>query len=388
MDYRARREAGELAAAIGAEEIYNKSGWNLSPCFDAAKIAWLRRNEPDIFKNASCFVSTLDFMNLWLTGRCVIDPMNASIRQLTDIRTGKWDADILSFLELSETRLPELMQSGMPVGSLTVNAAKELGLPSSTIVYNGSHDQYCAAIGSGVHEPGDLLLATGTSWVTLCATERLTYTESHLSPGIFPLSGHFGLMASLGGIGSALNWWKGITGKGYGEMNEAASGRINSAADLFFFPFIAGAGALRQLDEKSAIYGMTLMHDAHDITRALMEGVAFEVRLLLQELFLNDIAVNHLVMTGGAAKSRIWSEIVAYVTNNTIIHTEEPDTSALGAAMIAAVGAVAYPDLITCIKTMVRRQPLEITNEEYYAFYDEKFERYVSAAHKLSFVNR
>jgi sugar (pentulose or hexulose) kinase len=169
MDRRAQRESDELVAALGEEALYRKAGWPPAPWLDAPKIAWLRRNQPELFKSAALFVSTLEFMNFRLTGRWAIDPTNAAIRQLMDIRTGRWDEEILDFLGLDEARLPEILPSGACLGELTAQAAQLLGLPRVK-VYNGAHDQYCAAMGSGVHGPGELLLATGTTWVTLGVT--------------------------------------------------------------------------------------------------------------------------------------------------------------------------------------------------------------------------
>lgn len=116
MDTRSAAQASELAETLGAEEIYRKSGWQVSPTCDAAKILWMRRHQPEVFANAACLVSTLEFMNRRLCGRFVIDPTNAAIRQMLDIHTGRWDPSILEAIGITAGRLPEVQPIGSAVG--------------------------------------------------------------------------------------------------------------------------------------------------------------------------------------------------------------------------------------------------------------------------------
>ena len=178
MDTRSKAEAEELADAVGAERIYRKCGWQVSPVLDAAKLIWLRKNEKEVFASADCFITTLEFINMHLTGRRVIDPTNAAIRQLFNIETGDWDDEILSAAGITRERLPEVLPVGAFVGNLTSEAARELGLSVDVKVYNGAHDQYCASLGSGAVETGDMLLATGTTWVVLGITPELLYGDA------------------------------------------------------------------------------------------------------------------------------------------------------------------------------------------------------------------
>jgi len=378
MDLRAQQQCDELIAKIGEEALYRKAGWPAGAWQDAPKIAWLRRNKPEIFKLAAKFISTLEYVNYYLTGHWVIDPTNAAIRQLTGIQTGQWDNEILNCIGINEARLPELLPSGAYLGTLTKEAAYALGLPQSVKVYNGAHDQYCAAIGGGVISGGEILLATGTTWVTFGVTDKLCYTASRLCPGPYPLTGQHGLMASMVSAGSALKWWRGIVGGSYADIDREAASRRDSAAELLFCPYVAGAGALHPPGTRAGAIGMTLRHDKYDLARAIMEGVAFETRLLLEEFARQGIESRSLVMTGGAAHSSLWSEIVGQVTGRDILHTEETEGACLGAAMLAAVGGGMFASLDECAAQMVRRRPFAIPDDGGAAFYEEKYQRYIS----------
>ncbi|MBR0302951.1 MAG: hypothetical protein IJQ80_03790, partial [Clostridia bacterium] len=241
MDHRAVRETEYLDGAIGAEAVYRKCGWRLDSWGDAAKILWMKNNLPDVFESAACFPSTIEFVNKKLTGRFVTDPTNAAIRQLFNIEKGKWDREILDAVGISEDRLPEVVPTGSPVGTLTSNAASELGLTTDALVFCGAHDQYCASIGAGAVEVGDMMLATGTAWVILGITDSLLFTADHISPGIHPAGG-YGAMASLVSAGSALSWYRDVIEKDYREIDREAEKVQLEAKDVLVLPYIAGAG--------------------------------------------------------------------------------------------------------------------------------------------------
>lgn len=377
MDSRASAETEYLAETVGAEKVYEKCGWPLTPSGDAAKILWLKNHMPEVFEKAHCFPSTLEFVNRRLTGKEIIDPTNGAIRQLFNIRTGKWDEEILSAVGINENRLPQVMPVGEIVGNLTEEAAEALGLTTDVAVFCGAHDQYCASLGSGAVESGDMLLATGTAWVVLGVTDKLLYTGNHICPGIHPADGKFGAMASLVSAGSALKWYKNIISGSFREMDEEAEKRAESAKDLFVLPYVAGAGfPHNKPDVGGTLTGFRLGHDKFDIARAFMEGVAFEARCVLDEFEASGMKISKLMMTGGAARSDVWSRIVGYITGCEIYRPEEPETCCVGAAMTAFKGLGVFSDYTECKKAMVKATRLECKDDSLYEFYNEKYARY------------
>lgn len=377
MDRRSAQQAKTLASQIGAEAIYRKTGWQVSPGCDASKIAWLKEYKPDTFSSAAFFVSTLEFINFRLTGRYVIDPTNAAIRQMFNIQTGDWDDEILAAVGVERERLPEVRDIGSFVGRLTPDAASLLGLSGEVRVYNGAHDQYCAAIGCGAVSAGDMLLATGTTWVVLGVTDRLMYTDSHIACGIHPVKGKYGAMATLVSAGSALKWYKNLIDDSFAQMDKQAAKRAQSARELLFFPYLAGAGFPHNDPQMhGTVLGLGIHHDRYDIARALMEGVAFETRQALEEFSAQGLDIRRLMMTGGAAKSRLWSEIVGYITGCEIYRMQEPEACSIGAAMIAAVSLGLFQSYADCADNMVKSELLILDDPGMYDFYAEKNTRY------------
>lgn len=384
MDSRAAEEVKYLDGAVGGERIYKKCGWPLTPAGDAAKILWLKNNMPEVFKDAYCFPSTIEFINFHLTGRFVSDPTNAAIRQLFNIEEGCWDAEILEAVGISAERLPDVMPVGSLAGNLTESAAEALGLSGEVKVFVGAHDQYCAALGCGAVAPGDMLLATGTAWVVLGVTNKLLYTDNHISPGIHPAKGAFGAMASLVSAGSALKWYKNIIGTSYAEIDRNAKERIEHAADLFTFPYVAGAGFPHNKPEAGgAIVGFGLCHDKYDIALSVMEGVAFEARTVLEEFAAKGMKISKLMMTGGAASSDLWSRIVGYVTGCEIHLMEEPETCSVGAAMIAFTGLGVFADFTESRGAMVKSRRLGLDDEKLFGHYERKYRKYKEMRDKV-----
>lgn len=378
MDSRSVKECEELEQTIGAEEIYRKCGWRLSAGCDASKILWIKHNWPDIFEKAACFPSTIEFMNYKLCGKYVTDPTNAAIRQIFNIKSGTWDNEILDAIGITEKKLPSVMPIGACVGTLRKEAADLLGLNLSVRVYNGAHDQYCASIGCGAVNPGDMLLATGTTWVILGVCKDLLYTDSHISPGIHPVPGVYGAMASLVSAGSALKWYKNIIEDDFRIMDSEASSRAESSKNLFFFPYLYGAGfPHNRPNAKSAIIGLEARHDKYDIARSLMEGVAFETKSVLEEFASRGMKIDKLMMTGGASRSQLWSEIVGYVSECDIYRMNEPETCSVGAAMIAFVGEGIFSDYNSCSEVMVNSSKLELNDHSRFDYYRTKYSNYV-----------
>lgn len=376
MDGRAKAEAEDLRLLMG-ERLYRLSGWQIGAGFDAAKLLWLRRERAEIFDRAVSFETTLETVNRYLTGRNVTDPTNAAIRILYDIEKQRYDPTLLDLLGLDEQRLPEVLPTGAVLGGLTEAAAAELGLSPRVTVCNGAHDQYCASLGAGAVRVGDVLVATGTAWVVLGVTDHPLRSESHVSPGVHPVSGLYGAMASLVSAGSVLKWFKELVGSDYAALDAGAATHRESAKELLFAPYLAGAGFPHSdPNEPARLIGLRLSHDRYDLARALMEGVAFEVRRTLEELDRLGCSANTLTMTGRTAHSAVWRGILRDVTGCRIDVTEEADTCCIGAAMLAAVGAGIYSDLPRAAEQMARKSLRDEPNAEGVAFYAEKYARY------------
>ena len=345
-DKRCERQRQAFLQAFGPEYVYQKTGWHLGPGLNAMQIAWFRENYPDLFEKTFLFLSVPDYISLRLTGRPVVDISDVGINQLADIRTGHYDKAILDFIGVDESRLPEIVPSGVPVGRLLKGAAEELGLPRSVLLVSGAHDQYAALLGAGITCTGDIMIGTGTAWVVTALTDE-PYFESGFSQSI-PASGKWGSLVSLSTGGVCLDWFRnsvagsGTAGMTYAEINELAAQRRAGVGGLRFYPYFTGTSfPLKGQNCKGTFVGLDLSHDRVDMARAVMEGVAMQTVWTL-DFFRERFPVKTIKLSGGAGKSPFWIRMVANIANCRISVPQVSDLSCVGAGILAGVGVGLY----------------------------------------------
>lgn len=389
MDKRAGKEAEILRKRKPRDYYYKTTGWRLLNGMNLAQIKWIKDNEPDIFANTYKFLSTIDYINYKLTGEFIIDPTNSGITNLMNIKKCEWEETILSEIEISEDKLASIKPSGQVLGTLTTNAAKQLGLSSEVKVVNGGHDQYCAALGAGAINNGDTLLATGTAWVVLGINDKPIFdTETYFSPGHHVIDGKWGALASIGTAGVSMEWFrkniaKNIIKNGeeliesYQDINEKTAEKDIGAEGLTFYPHFNGSGCPTWSDNNRAtLLGMDLSHDRYHIARAIMEGVAFEACWILESLEKQNLEIEKLKMLGGATKSKIWTQIVADITGLSIIVPEVADVTCVGAAILAGLGTGIFNEPYQAYNSMVQNEREIQPDSDNYEEYEKLFSQY------------
>ena len=378
MDTRAARECEHLIREKGEAFFYRRTGWKPSPALDAAKAMWLARHEPDAWRRAARFVSTPDYLNFRLCGQWAIDPSAAAIRQLFNLEALTWDDEILALASLSPDKLPRVRPAGECLGGLKPAAAAELGLPPATRVYNGAHDQYCAAFGSGVVSPGRMLIATGTAWALFGLARRPVFSDAFIAPAPYALPGLWGGLASLSGAGAALAWLAESIGE---DSLDALCGgaAVRRAAGLHAYPYFNGAPfPFWRPEVKASFLGLELGHDKHDLALALMEGVVFHLRDAVEAYARAGFGVESLRLSGGAANNKLWLSLVAANMDRPVEYSDESDRSALGAACLAGIGCGLLPGPEAAGKAAAWRAFPEPSREER-EHYREKYARHAEA---------
>lgn len=349
MDDRAQAECAALQQAGLAEAIYRRTGWPLMAGLPLQHIRWLRQQQPAIFAATQHFLFVNDFIAGRLTGRRCMNPSDASITQLFNIETGDWDDWLLELAGIGRAQLSPLQPSGAVIGALTAEAAALTGLPVGLPVINGAHDQYCAAVGMGVTRPGATLLSCGTAWVLLAVPADLAAgRRAGLALSCHAVPGRWGAIRSLGAVGTALEWladnvWADADvdrEARYAAINAAAAAARPGADGLLFYPPAGGHAGSTAV--RGGWVGLTLSHSRGDLARAVMEGVACEVRWAIEEMRAAGIGVDELTMVGGAARSPLWPQLVADLTETPVLVPGMTQAAAWGAAVIAGVGVGAF----------------------------------------------
>lgn len=376
MDSRATNETEELVERLGGEYIYRGTGWRANPSLDAAKMMYMKRSND--YLDAVSYVSTLEFMNIFLTGKSIVDPTNALLRQVYNLRFNDYDDEILKVIDIKRDELPEVSPTGTLVGHLTESAATATGLRVGTPVYNGAHDQTCASLGAGASEKGDILLSAGTTWVILGINDGPMFTDTFIAPAPHPIPGLYGHIASLVGSGSSLEWFKNnFMDDSFDEINLEVPSRTQKTKDLFYYPYLSGAGYPIWIPEAKGIFaGIALEHDKYDFARAIMDSSAFGVKWALDDFYANGFEFNTLLIMGGAAKSDFWCQLIASSINQEVCVSNENEACALGAAIIAATGTGAFASLNEAVKEMSAETRTISPNADLIVTIKEKMEKY------------
>lgn len=375
----------DLVARWRADEIQGRikplSGWSLYPGLCLPTIAWLRENDPQTFTAARHYFSVNDFIAYRLTGERVSNPSNGGGMQFVDIHTAEWNADLCSLAGITPDQLSRIQLAGSVIGEIKPEICGMTGLTPGAVLINGGHDQGITALGLGVIDPGELLLACGTAWVVTGVTNA---PEIDSIPALLDLNFHippqrWTISQSLGGLGASLEWWVGQAWTGDRRDRFAALDQELTQTQLgqppFFIPLTGGHDD-PATTRPGGFVGLQLAHTRADMARAVMEGAGFELRWMLDALRAAEMPIERLWMVGGAAKSPHWPCILTNTTGVPIRLPNYDNWPALGAALLAGVGVGIFDSIETALTHFQKPAQDTEPDERLATLYSKNFEVY------------
>lgn len=386
-DMRAVRQSDHIEKTVGMENVYGITGHRASPSYSAAKILWVRDNEPEIFEKTYKILHAKDYIIYRLTGKFVTDYSDAAGMNLFDLKKKVWSDSIMKALSLPSDILPDPHPSTDVAGRVTREAAKLTGLKEGTPVVTGGGDGSCAAVGAGIAEAGGTYNVVGSSsWIATASKEPIldpemrTFNWIHLDSKLYTPCG------TMQTAGYSVNWLKNtLCGL---EVMQAKEMQINpyrlidekietspaGANNLLFLPYLLGERSPRwNPDAKGAFIGLKMTHTNADIYRSVLEGVAYNLRVIL-EAFESILPVREVIVIGGGAKGRVWMEILADVWQKKVMipkYLEE--ATSMGAAICGGVGIGAFSDFTVINRfnpVIMEIQPQHQYKETYDRLYD------------------
>lgn len=358
-DTRAVEQAQRALEKVGMEAAYHITGHRASASYSAAKIAWLRDREPDVFVAAYKFLNAKDFVVARLSGKFVSDFSDASGTNLYDLLKRSWSAEMLAAFDLGEECLPELHASTDVVGEVTGWAAEQTGLAKGTPVVIGGGDGPCAATGAGVVREGSAYNYIGaSSWIGIATCEPVfdpglrTFTFAHLVPGMFTPTG------TMQAAGASYQWLRDtvclsekqaaedLHVSAYELMNLEAEQSPAGANGLMFFPYLLGERSPRwNPDARGAYFGLSATHTRADLVRATLEGISLNLRVILNAFQEQGVTIEAMRVIGGGANGRTWRQILADIYGVPVLRPALlSEATSLGAALAGGVGIGLYKD--------------------------------------------
>jgi xylulokinase len=384
-DVRTEKQCRDLTRALGLQRLIQLTCNPALPNFTLTKILWVRENEPDNWKRVRHVLLPKDYVRFRLTGERATDMADASGTLLLDVAHRRWSKEMLDAAALEESLLPSVQESPDVCAKVSAEGAGECGLTPGTPVVAGAGDQAAGAVGMGIVSPGTVSATIGTSGVVFAATDRpaldsrgRVHTFCHAIPG------RWHVMGVTQAAGLSLRWFRDtFTANSAGGAESydhltAEAARVPPGSDgLLWTPYLMGERT-PHLDgsARGALVGLTASHTRGHVVRAILEGVAFSLRdtfTLFQEM---NVPVKSIRLGGGGARSPLWRQIQADVYGHSVELVEAEEGAAYGAALLAGVGAGAWPTVDAACAAAVRvasrvdPQPAAVNtlNESYSAF--------------------
>lgn len=390
QDRRTVPQCDWIRGTVPPREVYKITGLTIDPYFTAPKILWIKKTEPKVFRAALMFLLVHDYIVYRLTGETITDYSNASRTMLFDIKKAEWSDRLLEDFEIPREVLPEPVESGSKVGPVTTEASIATGLAAGTEVIAGGGDQQCAALGVGVVRPGSIKATTGTGTFILAYSDQMKLDRDrrvlcsrHVVPDAFVVE------ASMFTTGSALRWFRDNLGaeeraiadeRGcdpYDILTEGASEVPAGSDGVIHLPHFVGAGAPHWNPHARGVFaGLALGHTRKHMVRAILEGVAYDIRTNVDVLRELALEAAEMRVTGGAARSEVWMQIQADVLGIPVVRTEMEEATALGAAILACHGVGVFPSVVDAAERMVRTKPPLVPLPQNREVYDRGFETY------------
>ncbi len=336
------RSHAEAAALDAADQVRALSGNIVFPGFTAPKLMWVAKHEPDNFAKVAKVVLPAAFLNHWLTGEYVADMSDSAGTSWLDVGARDWSDKLLEAGDMRQDQMPRLVEGSQSAGTLRTDLAKDWALSDTVHVAGGAGDNAAAACGAGVMKEGQGFISLGTSGVLLAARDRYkpdpataVHTFCHAVPNRWYQMGV--ILAAT----DCLNWLSAVTQTAPAELTAELGDTLTAPGTLQFLPYLSGE---RTPHNDSQIRGSFIGLDAStiraDMTRAVLEGVAYALRDCFEALTSTGVDLTHVLALGGGTKSRLWVEMVATTVNLPLILPKSGDFgAALGAARLAKCAA-------------------------------------------------
>jgi xylulokinase len=387
-DQRATPQAAFIARTCGEDHVYRLTGHRVSAAYTAAKVLWVKDNQPELYRRIGQVLQAKDYAAFLLTGVFATDYSDASGTQLFDLERRCWSGELLRALDLPAAIFPPTHPSTTVVGHVTLQAAAATGLLAGTPVVIGGGDGACATVGSAAIREGDAYSYIGSSsWIALSTRKpvfdpaRRIVNFAHLDPNLY-----FSL-GNMQAAGGAFDWLERLlheTGADtsglpyqpqYAALDALAAGTPPGANGLICLPYFLGERSPHWNPlARASFVGLSMSHGRGEMARAVMEGVAFNMKWILDVLLASGLRVDNMRVIGGGARSALWRQILADIYGLPLLCPQfDAAATALGAAIAGGIGVGLFPDF-GAVDRLIPIAPAEQPNPATAVRYARQFE--------------
>ncbi len=358
-DQRTAAECDQIRALLGRERFIDITGNDALAGFTAPKILWVKNHEPELFARVRHILLPKDYVRFKLTGGYALDKADGAGTVLFDLRRRDWSPEVVAALGIDPAWLPPTFEGTAVTGQVTPEAAAATGLRPGTPVVAGGGDQAAAAVGTGAVVEGVVSLSLGTSGVVFAAVDRpIVEPEGRLHAFCHAVPGKWHLMGVMLSAAGSLRWYRDTLAPGvdFDALLAPAADVAPGSEGLLFLPYLTGERTpYPDPLARGAFVGLTVRHTRAHLTRAVLEGVALGLRDSFELMKAAGLAgISQVRVTGGGARSALWRQILADVLDAELVTVGGGEGAAYGAALLAATGLGAFPDVQAACAATVR----------------------------------
>ncbi|HOJ88829.1 MAG TPA: xylulokinase [Pseudothermotoga sp.] len=386
-DQRSIEQASRLEK-IGNQKVYSMTGSRITPTYFGPKIAWIRDNQPEIYRKTFKFLFAKDYIIFRLTGIPGTDFSDASMSNIFDMKEKKWSEELVQTLQIDIDKLPDISSSLTVVGNIIPKVAAQIGLSPKTVVVRGAGDGAAATVGAGVFDSNEAYLYLGSSsWISTCDEEPFFDPQARTFNFCHPVPGFYCPTGTMQAGGASYQWAKNtfcdLEGKAANELNLDVYALLDDLIDktspgsnsLVFLPYLLGERSPRwNVNARGAFIGLSMVHTKSDLLRAVLEGVTFNLKIIL-DIFekVGGFRFEKIRLIGGGAKGRNWRQIIADIFGKMVTVPEFPsEATSVGAAICGGlgVGLLSIDDAKEFVKDIIVVEPRLDFKERYDRMYE------------------
>ena len=374
-DGRSAAECAELERRVPESRAI--TGNLAMPGFTAPKLLWVANHEPEIFARVARVLLPKDYVRLRMTGVAASDMSDSAGTLWLDVAGRQWSNEMLAATGLPASAMPELFEGSQATGTLRPEVAADWGVPAEAVVAGGAGDNAAGAAGVGVVEPGAAFLSLGTSGVLFVSNagyapnpEQAVHAFCHCLPATWHQ------MSVILSAASCLSWLADLLGTDVSTLLDEAAAADRDTGSLIFLPYLTGERTPHNDPNAMGVFfGLTSATDRADMTRALLEGVAFAFADGQAALQAAGTEIGETSVIGGGARSQFWGRILAAVLGRPLTYHAGGEVGpAFGAARLGRLAATGEDPTAVCTRPATER--VVEPDPGLHATYQEKWQRF------------
>ena len=346
-DQRSGRFIGEIESLVGKRRLAEVCGTAPAAGFLIATLRWLQRYDPACLDNIGAILLPKDYVRFKITGEIATDASDAAATGLFDVARRIWAWEIIEMLGLPRTIFPQVRDSAEVSGNLLPDPAAELGLKSGIPVAAGSADQPAQAVGNGLIDPGQGSVTLGTGGQVFVPLSTPVFdSQGRLHTFCHALPSRWYLLGAMLSAGMALRWARQVLRcdqVSYRELDRMAEAVPIGAEGLVFLPYLVGERSpLMDPQARGTFAGLTLRHDTGHLIRAVLEGISYAMRQIIEAIEETGVCMDRWVASGNGLGSTLWREMVADTLNRPLLRGQDVNSAeraGVGAAILGGIGA-------------------------------------------------